>query len=104
MKLQFISLIIFSVIDFIATRILIIRHGMTMELNPLLLYFMEHTETPWAILWFKCFMFVIIGLVFVGIELAKNKPRPIFKWALNITVLWQVLVSLLGVFLVIADH
>ena len=52
------TLALLNAVDFLTTKILIERHGIDIELNPLLHSAMSYFGTTWAIAWVKI---VIIG-------------------------------------------
>lgn len=101
MRLAFILILIFSILDFAATQFLIQHYGMIVEINPILLNLMKHTDTVWIILYNKLTFIIILGLVLFFIHKRKIILKDIFKRGIWITTFAQAIIALYGVSLVI---
>ena len=103
MIITYCLIFIFSMIDFIATSILISRDGFHAEMNPLLLNLMQNSESVWAMLAFKIFTLLIFGAVTWIIVKRRIILRTYLKICIWACTAGQILVAMYGMGLVMTQ-
>lgn len=88
-----------SLLDFLTTKVLVDRAGYDVELNPLLLYAMEMSDSVYAIAWIKLFFLTILWWIAYTINQTYDAPPKPLTYALYIgcvvyfaVVMWNLLV------------
>lgn len=103
MGLAYCLVFIFSIIDFLATRWLVIKHGTDVELNPILHYFMTVTDSTSIIMVNKIIPLIILAIPVLYYIRTNTEMRPLFAYGIWAVTIGQMLVAVYGSGLVLLE-